>query len=185
MGFSVALRAFWGALTNQDISKRIEEALYSVPLLEEPVEKNFNEASVEIDNVGTTTASRSDALELLAALQRDARFVDFIMEKVDECDDATLGAAARTVHDHCAVTVERCFAPRPLFELREGEEITLTQEQIRNVTRVQLARNSSLEAGCVKGIVAHLGWKASKCNLPKWTGDSQDELVIAPLEVDN
>jgi hypothetical protein len=45
--------------------------------------------------------ARSEALNLLAAMQREARFVDFIREPLDGYSDAQIGAAARTVHRDC------------------------------------------------------------------------------------
>ena len=41
------------------------------------------------------------ALQLLALLQREGRFVDFLQENVAEFTDADIGAAARVVHEGC------------------------------------------------------------------------------------
>jgi hypothetical protein len=44
---------------------------------------------------------RSEALTLLATLQREARFVDFIKESLEGYSDAQIGAVARDVHRDC------------------------------------------------------------------------------------
>ncbi len=54
---------------------------------------------------------RSEALTLLATLQREARFVDFIMESLEGYSDAQIGAVARDVHRDCGKVLERLFAP--------------------------------------------------------------------------
>ena len=44
---------------------------------------------------------RSDAITLLAALQREARFVDLVQEPLGEYSDDQIGAAARDVLRDC------------------------------------------------------------------------------------
>src|SRR5258706_10952915 len=43
----------------------------------------------------------ASALQLLALLQREGRFVDFLEEDVTSFSDADIGAAARVVHGGC------------------------------------------------------------------------------------
>ena len=54
--------------------------------------------------------ARSEAITLLAALQREARFVDFIQESLAGYTDAQIGAAARDVHRDCGTVLKRMFA---------------------------------------------------------------------------
>src|SRR5438132_3069422 len=63
---------------------------------------------------------RSDAFTLLAVLQRDARFVDFIKEPIAAYTDAQIGAAVRGVHNDCAAALERMFAIAPMRTEPEG-----------------------------------------------------------------
>ena len=56
--------------------------------------------------------ARSEAVTLLAALQREARFVDFIKEPLDGYSDAQIGAAARDVHRDCGKVLDRLLAIR-------------------------------------------------------------------------
>ena len=57
--------------------------------------------------------TRSEALTLLAALQREARFVDFVQEPLEGYSDAQIGAVVRDVHRDCAAVLNRLFALRP------------------------------------------------------------------------
>src|SRR5690606_3638673 len=47
-------------------------------------------------------ADLTPALQLLAILQREGRFVDFLQEDVSSFSDADIGAAARVVHEGCS-----------------------------------------------------------------------------------
>ena len=66
---------------------------------------------------------RSEAVTLLSALQREARFVDIVKEPLDQYTDAQVGAAARDVLKDCGRVLERLFALRPLVEQPEGSEL--------------------------------------------------------------
>ena len=70
---------------------------------------------------------RSEALTLLAALQREARFVDFIKEPLDAYSDAQVGAASRDVHRECGRVIERMFAVEANSDLEEGAKIEVPQ----------------------------------------------------------
>lgn len=186
MGLSTAIKAFWFALTDQEKSERISAALstdQSTLALEkkEPV-KNIKQA---VGSNASSVLGRSDAIELLATLQREARFVDFVKEPLDTVADDAIGAAARTLHDRCATIIERCFEIRPLVDAQEGESITLPGETARNSSRVQLLQGSVDSTDDVKGRLLHAGWTARKCALPKWSGNKDDALILAPMEIDN
>ena len=66
---------------------------------------------------------RSDAVTLLDALQREARFVDFVQEPLADYSDAQIGAVARDVHRDCGRVLERLFALRPIEQREDGAEM--------------------------------------------------------------
>ena len=119
-----------------------------------------------------------DALVLLAALQREARLVDFLKEDLSGYDDAQVGAAVRDVHRDAAAVLDRVFAPAPAVDAEEGGPLDTAATPGE---RVRLIGNVS--AGKTAGTVVHPGWAATKVNLPKRTGDA-DVRVIAPAEVE-
>jgi len=57
--------------------------------------------------------ARSDAITLLATLQRAARALDFFKEPIDESSDAQIGAAVRDVPRQTSEVLERLCALRP------------------------------------------------------------------------
>ena len=64
---------------------------------------------------------REGALALLALLQREGRFVDFISEQIDGADDADIGAAVRAVHRGCKKVFDQILSLEPVMP---GEEET-------------------------------------------------------------
>ena len=66
---------------------------------------------------------RSDAITLLATLQREARFVDFIQESLAGYSDAQIGAVARDVHRDSAAVIDRLFALKPAVSHEEGAQM--------------------------------------------------------------
>ena len=193
MGISIALRAFFSALSSRDVARRIEDVLEGVrnaPLETEDspaatASENSKNASTSLKFSATSRDdSRSEALELLAALQRDARFIDFVKEDVAGCDDATLAAAARTTHDRCAETLERFFKIRPLSDVPEGETTSIDLAA-QNPARIRVAGSPPTVSGTnVACRVVHAGWIAEKCEPPLWSGKIEDAFVLAPVELE-
>ena len=64
--------------------------------------------------------TRNDAITLLATLQREARFVDIVMEPLGDYSDAQVGAATRDVLRDCGKTLERLFNICPVIDAAEG-----------------------------------------------------------------
>jgi hypothetical protein len=120
-------------------------------------------------------------LTLLAALQREARFVDFVQEPIDGYSDSQIGAAVREVHRQCAALFSRMFGLEHLVPQEEGSEVEVPREF--DAARFRLTGNVSGEAP-YRGRLVHQGWTASKCELPTWTGSSDSARVVAPAEVE-
>lgn len=123
---------------------------------------------------------RSDALTLMAAFQRDARFIDFLQEPIDGYSDAQVGAAVREVHRGCREVVDRMFAPKSVIDQAEGSNV-----EVANTTsgKFRLTGNVSQTAESASGQLVHHGWKASCCDVPEWSGSDDALNVIAPAEV--
>lgn len=126
-------------------------------------------------------ANRSDAIALLALLQREGRLVDFLKEPIDAYSDAQIGAAVRDVHRDCAAVLERSFEIVPLVEKEEGAAMEIVSGFDPDQTRLtgNVTGNPPYN-----GILRHSGWKAGKCELPQWQGNSESAHVIAPAEVE-
>ena len=124
--------------------------------------------------------ARSEAVTLLASLQRDARFVDFIQEPIDAYSDAQIGAAVRDVHRGCGEVLKRMFELQPVSEQAEDSEVDVTDP---TSGKWRLTGNVGSAEGPVTGKLQHSGWKTTKCQLPEWNGSPDDASVVTPAEV--
>ena len=126
------------------------------------------------------STGRSDALSLLAALQREGRLLDFLQEPIDAFSDAQVGAAVRDIHRGCAAVIERQFAVRAVLEQPEGSRVSLSQPPGPEIRLT----GKSAAAAPASGTLVHPGWQATKCDLPVWQGDANAAKILAPAEVE-
>ena len=126
--------------------------------------------------------ARSEALNLLAVLQREARLIDFMRESLAAYSDAQVGAAARDVHRDCAAALERMFALRPVMEQAEGSPVEVPAGPDA-AARVRLTGNVAGEPP-FRGVLRHQGWQATKIQLPEWNGTPESARIVAPAEVE-
>ena len=125
---------------------------------------------------------RSEALSLLAVLQRDARFLDFIKEPLADFTDEEIGTTVRTIHKDAAAVIERIFGVEPLSDRAEGA--TLEVPAGYDPTRYRLLGNvPGVGRGPLRGTVVHPGWKAVRADVPAWDGRTDAANVLAPTEV--
>jgi hypothetical protein len=124
---------------------------------------------------------RSEAITLLAALQREARFVDFIQESLAGYSDAQIGAAARDVHRDCGVVLKRMFALRPAVMEEEGKEVEMPAGF--DAGRWRLTGNVTGQPP-FRGRLVHPGWEATTSELPTWSGSAAVAKMVAPAEVE-
>ena len=116
--------------------------------------------------VAKKSPGRSEAITLLATLQREARFVDFIQEPLANFSDAN-GAAARDVHRECGKVLQRLFELRPVLSDEEGAtvEVPAGFEAQRDRLTGDVAGDPPF-----RGRLVHHGWEADVCQLPAWSG---------------
>ena len=131
--------------------------------------------------VPAPAAARHDALSLLAVLQREARLLDFLKEPVEGYSDAQIGAAVRSVHKDSAAVIERMFGVEPLQSGAEGGPVEIPAGY--DPARYRLVGNVPGQ-GPLRGKLAHPGWKATRSDVPEWTGKADAAQVIAPAEVE-
>ncbi len=120
------------------------------------------------------------ALQVLAVLQREGRFVDFLQEDMSSFSDADIGAAARVVHDGCARAVKQYFELRAVRSEAEGAAIELPAGY--DASRVRVTGNVTGEPP-FRGTLAHHGWRVEEVRLPSTTA-GHDPKIIAPAEVE-
>ena len=114
------------------------------------------------------------ALQLLALLQREGRFVDFVEQEVAAFSDADIGAAARVVHEGCRRALHA--HARVVSVRSETEGATLTLE--RASADVKLVGNVAGSAP-FRGVLRHRGWRVEELSLPTVVGEQDPKLVAA------
>lgn len=120
------------------------------------------------------------ALQLLALLQREGRFVDFLQQDIADFPDAEVGVAARVVHEGCRKALRAHADIEPVRGEPEGAPVTL--EAGFDADAVKLV-------GEVKGpppyagVLRHRGWRAKKLELPERVG-GHDARILAAAEVE-
>ena len=127
-------------------------------------------------------AAERGRYRLLAALQREARFVDFIQENLTGYNDAqNLGPRARDVHRDCGKVLQRMFEIHPASDAEEDSPVEVPEGF--DAGRFRLVGNVVGEPPFT-GKMTHHGWIAQKCELPTWAGSNDAAKVIAPIEVE-
>ncbi len=174
MRIGLAFRVFFRALSDAAFAARVTPLLAGdtpaitgeKPKAEKPVKK---------------AADRSDAITLLATLQREARLVDMVKEPLSNYSDAQVGAAARDVLRDCGQVLERLFGLTPLVDQEDGSDVEVPVGY--DAGRFRLTGNVAGEPP-FHGRLVHHGWVATRCEVPTWTGSKQAEMVVAPEEVE-
>ncbi|MEI9940918.1 MAG: DUF2760 domain-containing protein [Pseudomonadota bacterium] len=123
-------------------------------------------------------SSANAALQLLALLQREGRFVDFVQQELTSFSDADIGAAARVVHEGCRRAI-RAHA-RIVSVRSEAEGASLTLEQASE--DVKLVGNVAGSAP-FHGVLRHRGWRVEELTLPTIVG-AHDPKLVAPAELE-
>lgn len=178
-----AFRAFFGSLFNSDTATRVGQALAEdAPKLEsqeEPAAKP--QPKPKPAPPAPKPPARSEAVTLLATLQREARLIDFVQEPLDGLPDAQVGAAVREIHRNLADSLNRMFQIGPVLTDAEGSSVEVPAGF--SAGRYRLVGNVTGEAP-YRGTLAHHGWQAQSIQLPDWTGNDESATVIAPAEVE-
>jgi hypothetical protein len=180
MALGLALKAFFRALRDRTFAEQVDRLLQG-----QTVALSTTAALPLADrlraDILAQAPTRSDALTLLATLQREARLIDFFMEDLSGYDDAQIGAAVRDVHRDCTAALERMFALRPLRYQEEGSHVEIVPGY--DPVQVKLTGNVTGQPP-LWGTLVHHGWQAMQCELPEWSGQEESARVIAPAEVE-
>ncbi len=117
---------------------------------------------------------------ILSILQREGRFIDFLMEDISSFPDAQVGAVARTVHKGCKKGLFEYISVEPLAKEKENDKLTLAKGF--DPSRFRLSGNVKGEPPFT-GVLTHHGWRLSSVNFPVITA-VQDDAVVSPAEVE-
>jgi hypothetical protein len=179
MRLFLAIRAFWMVLFQGAVAVRVKGVLDQPALPAPEAAKTTSAPTLRIEKPKPPV--RSDALTLLATLQREARLVDLAQESLDAYTDAQVGAAARDVLRDCRKVLERLFALKPALSQEEGAAVEVPAGF--DAARFRLTGNVAGE-GPFRGRLVHPGWEATRCELPAWSGSEASARIVAPAEVE-
>lgn len=125
-------------------------------------------------------ATPDAALQVLALLQKEARFIDFAKEDLNAYSDAEIGATARVVHDGCKKVINEYFSLTTIRPEPEGTRITLPKDF--DPAEIRMTGNIVGRAPFT-GTLVHKGWQVTGIRLPKRT-QVHNSRVLAAAEVE-
>ena len=124
--------------------------------------------------------SREPAVQLLALLQKEGRWLDFLMEDITHFQDAEIGAAVRPIHQATRKLFDERIIVKRVREENEGDQVTV--EEGFDPSRELIVGNVSGEPPYT-GKLNHRGWVVEQLNLPTVPAEA-DPMIVAPAEVE-
>jgi Domain of unknown function (DUF2760) len=161
VGLKLAFKAFFKCLRTSPEAEKIALILESDPTkqLEAPKPKS------------------SSSGQLLAAFQKEGRFIDFLQEDLSGFGDAQVGSVSRSVQEGCRKVLQQYLTLEPVLPDKEGE--TVTVEEGFDPHRIALVGKVEGDPP-FKGQLRHHGWILATDQLPE-LGSAQ---VLLPAEVE-
>jgi len=136
--------------------------------------------AAEVSPAQSLAAPPSAALRLLALLQQEARFIDFVKEDLGSYSDEQVGAAVRSIHEGCRKALAERVELTRVFDQEDGSTIVVGEGF--DPAAVRLTGNVT-GAPPFRGTLQHGGWRAARVTLPELPAD-MDPSIIAPAEVE-
>ena len=119
-------------------------------------------------------------LRLLAALQEEARLVDFVKEDISGYSDQQVGAAVRGIHSSLGKALRERMALEPVLAGEEGDAVEVPAGF--DPAAIRLVGTPSGKPP-YKGVLRHAGWRAKDARLPAPVPGT-DASVLSPAEVE-
>jgi hypothetical protein len=125
-------------------------------------------------------AQQEGALALLGLLQREGRLVDFLLESLDDYEDADIGGAVRDIHRGCRKVLDEHLKIEAVMPGEEDDAVKVPKGF--DPGEVRLVGNVSGEPP-FDGVLRHHGWRVTESKLPSLS-EGVDRRVLAPAEVE-
>jgi hypothetical protein len=123
----------------------------------------------------------SEPVRLLALLNRESRFLDFLLEEVPPgTSDAQLGAAVREVRLKAQAFLKEHLTFEPVLPQKENDTVEVPPGF--DPSAIRLVGNVTGNPP-FKGTLIHHGWRVKAYNIPK-PSEGQDDLVLVQAEVE-
>jgi len=124
--------------------------------------------------------SSGGAVQILAALQREGRLIDFLQEDLNAYEDGQIGAAVRSIHAGCREVLKEHMEIKPVFEEKEGSTVTIPTGF--DPRAIRLTGNVTGNPP-FRGALRHRGWKVERIRLPQ-SQEQKGAWILAPAEVE-
>lgn len=184
----LAFRAFFAVLYSGQTAARVSTALLGVaeptrdPEIPRPVPAPRAEERPRPEpRPEPRRPIQSEAITLLATLQREARLVDFLKEDLTGYADEQVGAAVRAIQQDAAKVLDRLFALQAILTDEEGASVVVPAGF--DAARYRLAGKVAGQAP-FSGTLRHHGWEATRCEMPLFTGSESAARTVAPAEIE-
>lgn len=151
-------------------------------MLPEDIAAHFGYAKPVIAPEPPKISVSDGALQMLQILQRDSRWIDFLMEDITAYSDEQVGSAVRTIQNDCKTSLTRIVTLAPVIDGVEGTYQKLDASKAPDPNRIKLIGNVPASGKVAGGTLRHRGWLASSVNLPP--AGKQDLSIIAPAEIE-
>jgi hypothetical protein len=178
---ALAFRCFFSILLHahipSDIVQKLVKPADSAPQTPPGAQRSVPRLT-ETERPASETFDR--AVQMLALLQRDGRFIDFLVENISAYPDAQLGAAARTIHEACRQVLDHYVTLEPIVNSEEDQPVTV-QGGFDPAT-IKLIGNV-MPKPPIRGVLRHKGWHVKQVNLPPLP-QGIGRMVVAPAEVE-
>lgn len=121
------------------------------------------------------------ALHLLALLQQEGRFVDFLEENLTPYPDEQVGAAVRSIHEGCRAALRDRLELTPILPGEEGAPVTV--ERGFDPAAIRITGNVRGEPP-YRGVLRHPGWRTTGGVKLPTRAANHDVSILAPAEVE-
>lgn len=129
---------------------------------------------------------QAEVVNLLGLLQKQGRFLDFVMNDITQYSDQQVSTASRIVHQGCSKVLKEYFDIQPVFNDPEGSSIQLSSSTNPRYYRMLGQDNEiSSQSAPDSAYLLHKGWQTLSVNLPKRVkADQAAKRLISPAELE-
>lgn len=137
------------------------------------------------DAPAASSSAADGALQLLGALQREARLLDFFLEDIAGYSDDQVGAVARNVHTGCQETLRQYFRFAPVIDGVEGTyaKPASAGQLAKDASAIRFIGKLPAQGKPAGGTLRHRGWRADSVTLPA-VNAKQNLTILAPAELE-
>jgi hypothetical protein len=122
-----------------------------------------------------------EPLRILALLQRDGRFIDFLMtENIQAADDNQIAAALKELQPKWMATLTKHLDLTPVMPQPENSQVEVPPGFDPSAIRVI---GNVTGQPPFRGTLIHAGWRVREIRVPP-PPEGQDEFVLQPAEVE-